>query len=643
MRTKISVPLLNSALNCGTLPEYFRLLSELDVARVFIAVDRCAFYSRGEKRLAYLGSLRENICAFRAEGYETGIWLQAYGFGTPLKESEKSVARKYTPLRSAAGREYPDCDMFCPENTAYTADTLAFIQDVLRSSDCKMLLLDDDLCLSVRPGLGCFCEKHISQMQNILGERLKGRDLFALIFSGGRNRYRDAWLKAAGDTNRRFAELVRKAADEIDPDIRIGLCAGFTSWDIEGADALELSKILAGHTRPFLRFTGAPYWAAPATDRFGGQPLGAIIEEVRAQEFYCRRAGADVLFEADTYPRPRYMVPSSFLECFALPLYASGGMGELGYFFSYYSDPGYETGYLRHRLFNKSLYDFIGLHFADKQCRGVHVYHHMHKIADAQIGKNESEESVMESHFNRGAELLAVHGIPTVYDENADCGIAFGEEARHLKKLPEKLIIDARAALILSAAGTDVGYEHIENIPAQQAPRFERTPARKILLPKSESDGYYRTELKKDAAVLSAFDSDGILYPAAYRYKSGGTEFFVLTFDAAKMGHHAAALRSYLRAEQLRSFCEGLPFIRNAPSVYQICKKNSDETALLFANISEDPIIDGEIELDKEYADAELCRACGTLSGKKLLLTEAVAPYGVFAVLLKNKSGTPCR
>ena len=33
------------------------------------------------------------------------------------------------------------------------------------------------------------------------------------------------------------------------------------SWDIDGTTSSEMARILAGNTKPFYRFIGAPYWA----------------------------------------------------------------------------------------------------------------------------------------------------------------------------------------------------------------------------------------------------------------------------------------------------------------------------------------------------------------------------------------------
>jgi hypothetical protein len=486
----------------------------------------------------------------------------------------------------------------------------------------------------VRPGIGCTCERHLELLSSELGEHVSIEQLSSLAFVGAPNKYRSAFLRVMGLSLARFARRVRDAIDEIDPTVRAGFCAGYTSWDIEGIDAISLTKILAGSTAPFLRLTGAPYWAARSQDRFRGQPLGAIVEDVRVQEYAARDSGVEIFFEADTYPRPRYFVPSSYLECFSLPLVANGGMGELGYFFDYHSSPDYETGYVKHRLHNAPLYEFIERNFAHKHACGVRVYHHASLFEDATLPDTLDEKGVMRLHFNRGAEMLCVHGIPTVYGGECECGIAFGEHARDIDSLPPRLILDAKAAELLGARGIDVGFCRKQSAPA---PTFECTDNEKILLSGAPCDAFYRFELGEGARVLSRFESDGEHFPAAYTYRSGKTEFLVFTFDADALPYSSGAVISYLRAEQLRAFCNTFPVpTSRATGVYQLCKRGADQTALLLVNVSEDPLLDFEIALDRHFKSAELCGAHGILDGSVLRITDAVAPYGAFAVLLND-------
>ena len=94
----------------------------------------------------------------------------------------------------------------------------------------------------------------------------------------------------------------------------------------------------------------------------------------------------------------------------------------------------------------------------------MRIYQEMRKVENAELPVMDEvfEKGVMRGHFNRGAELLSLHGIPTVYGETCECGIAFGEEARYVGELPKKLILDAKGARILRERGIDVGFLQME-------------------------------------------------------------------------------------------------------------------------------------------------------------------------------------
>ncbi len=622
---------MNMSINDGNAEVYLRELSRIKIDRIFIAFERDAFYSRNKERKVFFDRLKKNYDLLTKAGYSVGIWIQAYGFGTELPGSQIELGSRYTRLRSVLGYQSKTSDAICPECDEFINDYTDFIKEIAKIGS-DMIMLDDDFCMSVRPGLGCFCDKHLELLEQELGEKLELKDIKTLFFTGGENKYRDAYLKVMKNSNVKFATAVRSAVDMIDNSIRLGFCAGFTSWDIEGIDALELTKILAGENKPFLRFTSAPYWVAKPINRFRGQSLAGVIEEARAQESFCRGSGVDVFIEADSYPRPRYMVPSTLIECFSLPMHASGGVNELAYLIDYISSPGYETGYIDHRVYNKSLYDFVKKNFDGKTCCGVKVYNEMHKLRTQDICKTDTEYDIMSSHFNRGAEFLAINGIPTCYEETAECGAAFGENARHLKTLCKKMIVDAKGAKILTEKGYDLGFTDYK---INNAPVFERFGDEKILLTYGSCLGYYNFTLKNNARVLSVFESDNSNYPSAYTYRSNGVEFLVLCFDVGVVPYQAAVLRSYLRAEQLREFCGKFPKIVKSNCMYQICKKGDDKTALLFSNLSENPVINGEIMLDDKYSDMEICGIKGVLLGDKIKLCDIVHPFQQFAIVLK--------
>ena len=136
--------------------------------------------------------------------------------------------------------------------------------------------------------------------------------------------------------------------------------------------------------------------------------------------------------------------------------------------------------------------------------------------------------------------------------------------------------------------------------------------------------------------MLSEFVSGDGRFPAASRYKNGETEVLVFTFDAMQMSHYSTVLLSYKRQQQLLDFIGNVPALRGCPGVYQLCKKQGDKTAMLFVNISEEPLLDAAVELDDRYTTARSCGAEVTLSGDRLTLTAPLPPFGAFAVVLEK-------
>ena len=254
MKRNLSCPVMFSNLDAENRSDYLKTAREAGAFRIFIAVGRDALYYEDPDTVFPV--LAEHIRWFRENGMETGVWINSYGFGVPLTPLGEKLTQGMTRIRSALGEERVDA--FCPEDPRYTAlfcDQLRRIAE----TDPDLIMLDDDLCLSVRPGLGCFCEHHMKKLEEKTGKKLNFSSLMQDFFVGGKNPLREAFLEIMAETNRTFCTAVRNAVDEVNARIRVGFCAGYTSWDIEGATAAELTHILAGNTKPFLRFTGAPY------------------------------------------------------------------------------------------------------------------------------------------------------------------------------------------------------------------------------------------------------------------------------------------------------------------------------------------------------------------------------------------------
>ena len=246
---------------------YLEPLNRMQVRRIWIWQTREKVFFPDP---AYFETVKRHIEYFHANGFEVGVWTTSLGFGEELTtEAMRQRTKNMTRLRSIRGK---DCkgDAICPTDEDFCRTYQAWIR-ALAALKPDLLMLDDEHCLSIRPGIGCFCDRHMQLLSDALGEELVLDELPERIFTGGQNRYRDAWYQVMGDTLREFFGKVRAAADEVDPDLRIGICGGYTSWDFEGLDLIEMAKILAGKTSPSSVSPARPIGSRPcatvSTDR----------------------------------------------------------------------------------------------------------------------------------------------------------------------------------------------------------------------------------------------------------------------------------------------------------------------------------------------------------------------------------------
>lgn len=658
----ISVPIMNENVNSETREATLQQIREIGAFRVWIASSQEILFGGADTE--HYRQLKVNIDYFKAAGYEVGVWINSYGFGGPLTKERAQIAKNWTRITSLAQDAEPvENAAFCPEDPEFVAAFCRQIRDIAALKP-DLIMLDDDLCLSVRPGIGCFCPRHMKLLEEKTKQPLGDKNRLAeMMFTHGRNLFRDCWLSVMKKTHINFCTKVREALDEVDPTIRMGFCAGYTSWDIEGADALTLTKILAGDTKPFLRFTSAPYWVTVGRNRFPGMKLNMVIEHARQQEVWCRDSGVEIFNENDTYPRPRYHVPASYAECFDLATRASGGMGSLKYLIDYHSTPEYETGYIKHHKRNAPLAKWIEDHFADKRADGVQIYRPMQTIreyifpAKFQRTYSGGEKDVMRRVFAPEIAMLTQLSIPVRYEEPTQApayAAAFGGDIRYVPKdrFPKNMIIDLPAARLLKREEVDVGLLSEEPANDQGAECFclpGHTPERvtitypRVFRPGYLGSGYFRCELSPKAQIQSWFtDAEGNRIPASYVYHNGTTRFLVLLADMDTLGQSCSVSSSYARQKQILEFMDHkYPSIENEPDVYTLCKYNEDETcaAVLFANLSSDTLFDFDIHLGKPCKSVKGFGLEGILSedGMHFHVTSDVPAMTVLALEIAYK------
>ena len=616
-------------------------LKKMGASRVFMSIGERFPFEKGERRDRILAELKKKNEFYAAHGIECSVWMDTLGFGGGNADYNKDTAKGYTKIRSIIGKELDDA--FCPLDADFTEMMCELVRDICRTG-IKMIMLDDELTLTARPGIGCACELHLREYRRRLGENIELSEIAQKAFMGEPNEYRRVWLELMSDTMKGFCQKIRDAADEVDPSVRIGFCAGYTSWELDGLDAVGIAEALAGNTKPFLRFSGAPYWLA--NRRFGRQPLSSVVEFNREQYIACKNRDIEVFTEIDCYPRDRYRTPTAYSECLHLGTLAADGTDTMKYVYEYGCQPDYDRGYVGAHLRNAELYKAVEETFGGKTAVGVRIYNKMKKIAHADLptvsGRefdHADEKQITAMIFNCEEKMLTANTVPTTYEGQGVCGIAFGENAKYLppEAFGKGFILDAKAAKILEARGVDTGLASFEKTPCRfmelcgdRYTHIEDTGHVCLLTPKdgAKAVGYY---------VPSEMYSDE-KYVSAYTYENkNGQRFLVYGFDAELLKPSSTLFWSYERGRQLTEIIpwlsgEELPVIcLGNPLLYQICKKGDGKIASAFINCHEDEIYNAEIKLSKPIKKVRFIGCEGEMINDRLLTVKYIKAFGFAA------------
>ncbi len=610
---KLSVPFMHEQIDHYGAEPFVKTLKELGADIVFLALD--CYQLDQAKREKVFASLKENVPIFQKAGFAVGVWVWTF----MVREKND-----YVHITAPDGRA--SRDQVCPSDKDFCAFSYDYLQNIAKSNP-DMILFDDDFRYGfIDCGLGCTCKNHRAMMENILGEKLPEGDLSRLVFSGGKNKYRSAFLEANGHFFREFARQSRAAVDSVNPEIRLGLCSCMTTWDFDGVSTAELARILAGNTRPFCRLIGAPYWSV---GKAWGNRLQDVIELERMESSWCGD-DIEIFSEGDCFPRPRFTCPANVLEGFDMALRASGATNGIHkYTLDYTSDVEYEQGYNKKHLRNQAIYRQIDKCFDQKTPVGIRVYEHMTKFEEMDVPYyHEGKSSVQDMFFSHSARLLAAQTIPAVYKGLGTAGIAFGENAKYLDEgaLDNGLILDLSAAQILQRMGVDVGLQETGEL---YAPAKEYFPAQKRYI---TLNGRPTREItvKEGAVIQSFFVSGEKRAIGSYSYENAsGQKFLVFAFDGYNMSEHT--FKQYSRGEQIENWIASIgkklpASMHGNPDCYMICKEGETGKAVWIGNFFADECMNTTVVLDRAYQEIEFINCSGKLSGCKVEI-DAIAPY----------------
>lgn len=621
---KISVPVMNTSVDRQGREKLLEGMKRLGAERVFCAqATGCCRSPLKEKELE---ALKKNCEYFKKEGFEVGAWMWTF----QLNDSEG-----FTHMRAPDGKESQT--LICPLDENYVELQGTFIAECAKTG-IDLIMFDDDFRYGFQDmGLGCTCEKHLALMEKELGEKIDPTCLKDYLYAGGKNKYRDAFIKANGIALEYFAKRMREYVDSADENVRLGFCSCITSWDMDGTTPDRLARIMAGKTKPFYRLIGAPYWAAL---KAWGNRLQDVIDFER---FECSRnfdKDIEIFSEGDVYPRPRYRVPSAYMEGFDTALRAAGCThGILKYGLDYSMKAGIEDGYIKAAEHNAEAYKKIQQIFGNKNTTGIRLYVKPEKYAFTEIPERiAGTDGIQHISFTRSARVFSANGIPLTFEGEDVTGAAFGEDVNAVPAaaFENGLIIDAAAAKLLAEKGIDTG---VADFGGEVQTVTERFFAPDTVVPLDGGTWVRKLTLKDGCAVESVFETpDGDL-PASFRYKNAdGQKFLVFAFD----GYFAneSLYRQYTRSMQITNAAQWLcgkklpAHLYGEPDVYVMTKENENKKAVGVWNFSVDTLFDPVLPLDGSYEITDTLNCTAEIRDDKLYLSD-IPPFALAAVEMK--------
>lgn len=601
--------------------------------------------------------LREKIKCFTAakeffedNGFTVNAWIApSVGYGSK-GSADNNAPDKYTRIVTDRGRVTGGA--YCPLDKNFTDDFMNTIEAVAKTG-VGAIMFEDDYTLSGGKMFhehGCCCEKHMEILRERLGENISRETLSEKLYAPECLKYRHEFLRLMGETLAQLTERIEKTIHSVNPKIRIGLSANASSYRMEGIDFGQLSKLTAGDTKPFIRLTGAPYWDQVPS-------FGANIEAIRVQTKWLKDSGAELICEGDVYPRPRYWVPSAYLEGYDMILRADGGCdGILKYMTDYTSRTTYETGYIDRHVKNLPHYEEIERRFGGKEAVGLNIAEYTSVFENADFG----DDVTRENYHNYGgyqplvSQWFAVdNSIPCVYGKNDCASLVFGENARYIDEdiLKNGVILDAYAAKILMQRGIDVGIRALKKTTAMPVEYFCEFDDYTVASANPDAV-YYDMEISEEAELLSEFLKIGGGFgnysehlwnsaqrcPACFLYENkDGYRFMIYSFVAelswAKGIWNKGLFRNYYRQAQL---CGGIERLQGKklpamclknPELYILCKKDGKSMTIGLWNFFADGVTEPKIILDEKYTDADFYNCKGSLNGDSIVLDTEIAPY----------------
>lgn len=190
-------------------------------------------------------------------GYSINIATLVGHCDSPLDEDELIDAVHWT-----SETLIPNDSTYCIMDTSW----VKYASEVIRiyaSTHPDTIMIDDDFrSLNHSSYLGCFCPLHVKAVSEKIGREISAKELRGAVRSGDKNSLaiRKAWMEVNADAQIKALKEFRKAADEIDPEIRLGLMnSGEPDHSLQGRDMVKMMDALEGKRKPASRPLGGAY------------------------------------------------------------------------------------------------------------------------------------------------------------------------------------------------------------------------------------------------------------------------------------------------------------------------------------------------------------------------------------------------
>lgn len=352
----------------------------------------------------------EIIPAVREIGLNAGINHLAT-LGHLDENPENSLNEPWQHLVDISGAVSPSC--YCaadPRVQEYIEQCYAS----LASANPSFIWIDDDVRLESHPRViryACFCPFCLERFSHKSGHLWTRESLHQAFNSGTRDErlhIRRQWQEHNGNYITRLLQNIRRAVDEVNPAIQLGLMTGETAYSTYGYD--QRVAAMAGPNGVTVKWRpGGGFYTDDA-------PMAALdkAHSVGRQTASVPQSVTDVQYEHENFP---YQILRKSKALFAGEILAAIGAGCTGValnILNMYDAPSECAPYLSKTRDSADFFSTIADTFGRSACRGIYIPYTVNHFSSMNVDGAWEEAGAWSENFTRYNELAEI-GLPIAY------------------------------------------------------------------------------------------------------------------------------------------------------------------------------------------------------------------------------------